>query len=83
MRINCNKIIQVYKETYFGYPNHFIVILKWLYMWVLHLRLGIHLRLLKSPMGYFKTNLNVAIAFKAGYSYNFVIPPTHVLTFTN
>ncbi len=33
-------------------------------------------------MGYFETNLNMTIAFKATYSYNFVIP-AHVLTFTN
>jgi hypothetical protein len=47
-------------------------------MWVLHLRLGLHLRLLKSPMGYFKTNLDMAIAFKAKYLYNLAIP-AHIL----
>jgi len=46
------------------------------------LRLGLHLKLFKSPMGYFKMNLNMNIAFKVMYSYNFAIP-AHVLTFTN
>jgi hypothetical protein len=51
-------------------------------MWVLHLGLILHLRLLKSPMGYIKTNLNMGIAFRARYSYNFAIP-THLLIFIN
>jgi len=42
-------------------------------MWVLHLGLGLHLKLLKSLMGYIKMNLNMGIAFKASYSYNFPI----------
>jgi hypothetical protein len=33
-------------------------------MWVLHLGLGLHLRLFKSPKGYIETNLNMGIAFK-------------------
>jgi hypothetical protein len=33
-------------------------------MWVLHLRLGLHLMLPKSPKGYIKTNLNMGITFK-------------------
>ncbi len=33
-------------------------------------------------MGYFKMNLNMAIAFKARYSYNFAIL-AHIFTFTN
>jgi hypothetical protein len=33
-------------------------------MWVLHLGLGLHLKLPKSPKGYIKTNLNMGIAFK-------------------
>jgi hypothetical protein len=36
----------------------------------------------KSPMGYFEMNLNMAITFKVGASYNFAIS-TNVLTFTN
>jgi hypothetical protein len=36
----------------------------------------------KSPMGYFKMNLNMAIAFRVRVSYNFAIS-THVLTFTS
>ncbi len=47
-------------------------------MWVLHLGLGLHLMLLKSPMGYIETNLNMSITFRATYSYNFAIP-THDL----
>ncbi len=33
-------------------------------MLVLHLGLGLHLRLFKSPMGYIETNLNMGITFK-------------------
>jgi hypothetical protein len=33
-------------------------------MWVLHLRLGLHLKLLKSPKGYIEMNLNMGIAFR-------------------
>jgi len=33
-------------------------------MWVLHLRLIIHLKLFKSPMDYFKKNLHVVITYK-------------------
>jgi hypothetical protein len=51
-------------------------------MWVLHLGFGLHFRLPKSPMGYIETNLNMGIAFKTRYLYNFAIP-THVLIFTN
>jgi len=65
-----------------GHPNYIVVISKWLYVWVLHLGLGLHLMLPKSPMGYIKTNLNMGITFGAMYSYNFSIP-THVLIFTN
>jgi len=63
------------------HPNYILGILKQPYMWVLHLRLGLHLKLLKSFMGYFEMNLNMAIAFRARYSYNFAIH-AHVLTFT-
>ncbi len=51
-------------------------------MWVLHLKLGLHLKLPKSPMGYIKMNLNMGIAFMTKYSYKF-IKPTHILIFTN
>jgi hypothetical protein len=47
-----------------GHLNYILVILKWPYMWVLHLGLGLHLRLPKSPKGYIKMNLNIGIAFK-------------------
>jgi len=36
----------------------------------------------KSPMGYIEMNLNMGIAFRVRYSYNFAIP-AHVLIFTN
>jgi len=64
-----------------GHPNYILIILKWCYMWVLHLGLNLH-KLPKSPMGYFETNLNMSIAFKAKYSYNFVIL-AHIFIFTN
>jgi len=51
-------------------------------MWVLHLGLGLHLKLFKSPIGYIEMNLNMNIAFRAKYSYNFAIL-AHVLIFTN
>jgi hypothetical protein len=51
-------------------------------MWVLHLALGFHLKLFKSPMGYFEMNLSMGIAFRVKYSYNFAIP-THIFIFTN
>ncbi len=51
-------------------------------MWAVHLKIGLHHSLFKSPMGYIETNLNMGIAFKARYSYNFAIP-AHVLIFTN
>jgi hypothetical protein len=48
-----------------GHPNYIVVISKRPDMWVFHLGLGLHLRLLKSPMGYIETNLNMDIAFMA------------------
>ncbi len=65
-----------------SHPNYILVILKWPYTWVLHLKSGLHLMLSKSPMGYIKTNLNMGIAFKARYSHNFA-KLAHVLIFTN
>jgi len=46
------------------HPNYILDILKWFDMWLLHLELGLHLRLPKSPKGYFEMNLNMGIAFK-------------------
>jgi hypothetical protein len=46
-------------------------------------KVGLSLRVsLKSPMGYFEMNLNMAIAFRVKVSYNFAIS-THIFTFTN
>jgi hypothetical protein len=47
-----------------GHPNYILVISKWPNMWVLHLRLGLHLRLFKSLKGYIETNLNIGITFR-------------------
>jgi hypothetical protein len=47
-----------------GHLNYILIILKWPYMWVLHLGLGLHLRLFKSLKGYIETNLNMGIAFR-------------------
>jgi len=47
-----------------GHSNYILVISKLPYMWELHLGLGLHLRLLKSPNSYIETNLNMGIAFK-------------------
>jgi hypothetical protein len=69
-------------SSFKGHPNYILIILKWVYMSVLHLRLGLHLKLPKSPMGYIKTDSNMGITFRVRYSYNFAIP-AHVLIFTN
>jgi hypothetical protein len=47
-----------------GHPNYILVILKWHYMWVLHIGSSLHLRLPKSPKGYIERNLNMGIAFR-------------------
>jgi hypothetical protein len=47
-----------------GHSNYILVISKWLYMWELHLGLGLHFRLPKSPNGYIETNLNTGITFR-------------------
>jgi len=47
-----------------GHPNYILVISKWFNMWVLHLKLGLHFKLPKSPKSYFKTNLNMGITFR-------------------
>ncbi len=44
------------------YTNYILVIAKGFYMWVLHLRLVLYLRLPKSHMDYFRMNLHVGIA---------------------
>jgi hypothetical protein len=43
-------------------------------MWVLHLGLGLRLRLPKSPKGYIETNLNMSIAFKETQKYIYLLP---------
>jgi len=65
-----------------GHLHYILVISKWPYMWALHLRLGLHLRLLKSHMGDIKMNLNMGIGLSARYLYNFAIL-AHILIFTN
>jgi hypothetical protein len=62
MIINCHKISLSIEKNIFCVPKP--LILKWPYMWVLHLRLIIHLRLFKPPMDYFKMNSHVGIAYK-------------------
>jgi len=47
-----------------GHPNYILLILKWFYMWVLHSKLGLHLKLFKSPMGYIKTDSNMMFKCK-------------------
>jgi hypothetical protein len=47
----------VYKKTFFGYPNNLLVILKWCYMRVLHLRLGLHIRFALITYGLFQYEL--------------------------
>jgi len=56
------------------HPNYILVISKRPYMWVLQLRLGLHLRLPKSLKGYIKTNLNMGIAFKKHKKYIYLLP---------
>jgi len=43
-------------------------------MWVLHLELGLHIRLPKSFEGYIETNLNMGIAFKETKIYIYLLP---------
>jgi hypothetical protein len=43
-------------------------------MQVLHLGLGLHLKLPKSPKGYIKTKLNMGIAFKETQKYIYLLP---------
>jgi hypothetical protein len=57
-----------------GHPNYILIILKWPYMWVLHLRLGLHLKLPKSLKGYIKTNLNMGIALMKHKKYIYILP---------
>jgi len=57
-----------------GHPNYILVISKWPHMWVLHLRLGLHLRLPKSPKGYTQTNLNMGIAFRETQKNVYLLP---------
>jgi hypothetical protein len=48
----------VYKKTYFGHPKDLLVILKWLYMRVLHLRLGFHIKFTSITYGLFQYKLH-------------------------
>ncbi len=50
-------------------------------MWVLHLGLGQHFKLHKSPKGYIETNLNMGIAFKETniYIYIYLLPIGNIL----
>jgi hypothetical protein len=52
-------------------------------MWVLHLGLGQHFKLHKSPKGYIETNLNMGIAFKETkkyiYIYLYLLPIGNIL----
>jgi hypothetical protein len=43
-------------------------------MWVLHLRLGLHFRLPKSPKGYIEMNLNMGIAFRETQKNVYLLP---------
>jgi len=43
-------------------------------MWVLHLGLGIHLKLPKSFKGYIETNLNMSIAFRETQKKVYLLP---------
>jgi hypothetical protein len=56
-----------------GHPNYILVILKWPYMWVLHLGLGLH-HLPKSLKGYIKTNVNMGITFMETQKKVYLLP---------
>ncbi len=43
-------------------------------MWVLHLGLGLHLKLPKSPKGYIETNLNMGITFRETQKKVYILP---------
>jgi hypothetical protein len=65
MIINCHKInLSIFLKKLGTQTIYFETI----YMWLLHLRLIIHLRLFKSPMDYFKMNLHASIAYKLWFS---------------
>jgi len=57
-----------------GHPNYILVIWKWLDMWVLHLGLGLHLRLPKSPPRLYWNDLNMGIAFRETQIYIYLLP---------
>jgi hypothetical protein len=48
-------------------------------MWVLHLGLGFHLRLPRSPMDYFKMNLHVGLHL--GHGFHSKAPKLHICYF--
>ncbi len=66
MIINCHKINLGIQKDVFWVPRP--LILKWPYMWVLHLGLIIHIRLFKSHVDYFKMNLHANITYKLWFS---------------
>jgi len=47
-------------------------------MWVLHLKLGVHLKLFKSLKGYMETNLNMGITFKETQKNVYLLPFNHI-----
>jgi len=69
-----------------GHPNYILVISKWPYVWVLHLGLGLHLRLFKSPMGKWKRiwiwvlHLGLGINIILQYLHTYLFSPTRHLT---
>jgi len=66
MIINCHKINLVIQIDMSWVTKP--LILKQPYMWVLHLRFILHLRLFKSLMDYFKMNLHASIAYRFWFS---------------
>jgi hypothetical protein len=61
------------------------LILKWHYMWVLHVGLGLHFKLFKSPMGYIEMNwihilhLGLSIHIILQYPHVYLFSPTRIL----
>ncbi len=47
-------------------------------MWVLHLGLGLHLKLLESLKGYIEMNLNMGIAFRETQKKVFLLPFSNI-----
>jgi hypothetical protein len=49
-------------------------------MWVLHLGLGLHLKLPKSPMGYIEMNLNMGV--NLGLNIHIILQYPHMYLFS-